>query len=163
MDDDLNTAVTIAAAGDGGPAWVQYEFAQPFKARAIYPRRPRRHTGRPRAGQRRWHELPHAGGPCPGPQLYRAGTVRTFAFPETTARFYRVEMTGAPLTPAATMNQGPTVPAREYTLTEAVLHSGARVHRWEDKAGFSFLFDTNPCPRRRSLPPRRSRAPTSSI
>src|SRR6266496_237515 len=34
-DDDLNTALTIAAPPDGGPAWVQYEFAQPFKARAI--------------------------------------------------------------------------------------------------------------------------------
>ena len=34
-DDDLNTALTIAAPTDGGPAWVQYEFAQPFTARAI--------------------------------------------------------------------------------------------------------------------------------
>jgi len=35
LDDDLNTAVTIAAPAGGGPAWLQYEFAQPFQARAI--------------------------------------------------------------------------------------------------------------------------------
>src|SRR6185295_9843452 len=31
-DDDLNTALTIVAPSNGGAAWVQYEFAQPFKA-----------------------------------------------------------------------------------------------------------------------------------
>jgi hypothetical protein len=35
LDDDLNTAVTIPAPAGGGPAWLQYEFAQPFQARAI--------------------------------------------------------------------------------------------------------------------------------
>jgi hypothetical protein len=34
-DDDLNTALTIDAPTDGRPAWVQYEFAQPFLVRAI--------------------------------------------------------------------------------------------------------------------------------
>jgi len=31
-------------------------------------------------------------------------------------------------------------------LTEAILHSGARVHRWEEKAGFSFLFEYESVP-----------------
>jgi hypothetical protein len=35
MDDDLNSAVTISAPENGGPAWVQYEFARPFNARAM--------------------------------------------------------------------------------------------------------------------------------
>jgi hypothetical protein len=35
MDDSLNTAVNIAAPKDGGPAWLQYEFDQPFTARAL--------------------------------------------------------------------------------------------------------------------------------
>ena len=82
----------------------------------------------------------------PGPQLYRGGLARTFAFAETTAKFYRIELTGAPLTPAAVMNQSPSSPAREYTLLEAVLHSGARVHRWQEKAGFSFLFEYESVP-----------------
>ena len=76
----------------------------------------------------------------PGTQLYRQGMVRTFAFEPTTARSYRIEMTGAPLGPAQTMSQAPAQPAAQYVLSEAVLHGGARVQRWEEKAGFSFLF-----------------------
>ncbi len=44
------------------------------------------------------------------------------------------------------MAGGPVVPAREYTLTEAVLHSGGRVDRWEDKAAFSLLFEYETVP-----------------
>ncbi|SPE37413.1 Glycoside hydrolase family 2 sugar binding (fragment) [Candidatus Sulfopaludibacter sp. SbA6] len=145
LDDDLNTGVAIAAPEGGGPAWLQYEFAQPFKARAIsLAGRGGIPVGRVLASDdganfRTLVEMP-------GPQAYRAGTVRTYAFPETAAKFYRVEMTAAPLTPAANMNQGPIVPAREFTLTEAVLDSGARVHRWEDKAAFSFLFEYESIP-----------------
>ncbi|HEX6626002.1 MAG TPA: glycosyl hydrolase, partial [Pyrinomonadaceae bacterium] len=82
----------------------------------------------------------------PGAQLYRGGVARTFAFPETAARLYRIEMTGAPLRPAEVMSQAQTQPAREYTLSEAALHAGARVHRWEEKAGFSFLFEYESVP-----------------
>jgi len=153
-DDDLNTALTIAAAPDGGPAWVQYEFAQPFKARAI--------SIAGRGGIPVGRILASDNGvdfrtlvTMPGPQLYRGGVARTFAFAETTAKFYRIELTGAPLSPAMVMNQSLSSPAREYTLMEAVLHSGARVHRWEEKAGFSFLFEYESVP----TPP----TPSSSI
>ena len=144
-DDDLNTGVTITAPEGGGPAWLQYEFPQPFRARAIsLAGRGGIPVGRVLASDdgsnfRTLVEMP-------GPQAYRAGTVRTYAFPETSAKFYRVEITDAPLTPAANMNQGPIVPLREYTLTEAVLQGGARVHRWEDKAAFSFLFEYESVP-----------------
>ena len=143
-DDDLNTALTVAAHGDGpndgGSAWVQYEFAQPFLARAI--------SIAGRGGIPVGRILASDNGvdfrtlvTMPGPQLYRGGLCRTFAFVETTAKFYRIEFTGAPLSPAAVMNQTASAPAKAYTLMEAVLHSGARVHRWEEKAGFSFLFE----------------------
>jgi hypothetical protein len=137
QDDD----VTIAAPEGGGPAWLQYEFARPFKARAISLAGTNRGipVGRVLASDDGVNFRTLVS--MPGPQAYRAGTVRTFAFPETSARFYRVEMTAAPLTPAANMNQGPIVPAREFTLTEAMLHSAARVHRWEDKAAYSLLFE----------------------
>jgi len=146
LDDDLNTGVTIAAPADGGPAWLQYEFARPFQARAISLAGTNRGipVGRVLASGDGSHFRTLVS--MPGPQAYRAGTVRTFSFPETTARFFRVEMTAAPLTPSANMNQGPIVPAREFTLTEAVLHSGARVHRWEDKAAYSFLFEYESVP-----------------
>jgi hypothetical protein len=145
LDDDLNTALTIAAPQGGGPAWVQFEFASPFKARAI--------SLAGRGGIPVGRVLVSDDGgdfrtlvTLPGAQLYRGGLARTFAFPETTARFYRVEMTGAPLRPAEVMNQAQTQSASEYTLMEVVLHAGARIHRWEEKAGFSFLFEYESVP-----------------
>ncbi len=145
LDDDLNTALTIPAPQEGGPAWVQFEFASRLRARAI--------SLAGRGGIPVGRVLVSDDGrdfrtlvTLPGAQLYRGGVARTFAFPETTARFYRVEMTGAPLRPAEVMSQAQTQPSREYTLMELVLHVGARVHRWEEKAGFSFLFEYESVP-----------------
>jgi hypothetical protein len=145
LDDDLNTAVTIKAPEGGGPAWLQYEFPQPFAARAI--------TIGGRGGIPFGRVMASDDGVAfrtlatlPGAQLYRGGAVRTFAFPQTTARFFRIELTGAPFTPATVMSQAPSQPAPQYVLTEAVLHSGARVNRWEEKAGFSFLFEYESVP-----------------
>jgi hypothetical protein len=140
MDDDLNSAVTINGPAGGGAAWVQYEFDEPFKARSVTIAGPGRGIpiGRIAASNdgvnfRSLVELP-------GAEQYRAGTVRTFALPETTARFYRVEMTGIPLDPAAVMRQGPTQTAPSYALSEFILYSAARVNRWEEKAGFNFFY-----------------------
>jgi len=44
------------------------------------------------------------------------------------------------------MSQEPSKPTGEYVLRETILHSGARVHRWEEKAGFSFLFEYESVP-----------------
>jgi hypothetical protein len=144
LDDQLNTQLTISGPKDGGPAWVQFDFPTPFTARAItiggrggsangIP------VGRVLASDdgRAFRTLVT----LPGTQLYRQGMVRTFAFAPTTAKIYRIEMTGAPLGPAQTMSQAPSQPAAQYVLSEAILHGGARVQRWEEKAGFSFLFD----------------------
>jgi hypothetical protein len=57
-----------------------------------------------------------------------------------------LELIAAALSPAAVMSGGPLQAAKEYNLAEAALYSGARVHRWEDKAGFSFLFEYESCP-----------------
>ncbi|MDR2673322.1 MAG: hypothetical protein LBC18_00230 [Opitutaceae bacterium] len=145
LDDDLNSTLAIDAPAGGGPAWVQYEFPEKITARAItlggrggsangIP------VGRVLAGDdgAAFRTLVT----LPGAQLYRQGMVRTYAFEQpVTARFFRIEMTGAPIGPAATMSQQPSPPAARYVLSEAVLHAGARVHRWEEKAGFSFLFE----------------------
>jgi hypothetical protein len=152
LDDQLGTLLTIPAPKDGGAAWVQFEFPQPFTVRALtiggrggsangIP------VGRVVASDdaRTWRTLVT----LPGAQLYRQGMVRTFAFDApVTAKLFRIEMTGAPLGPAQTMSQAPTAPAAQYVLSEAILHGGARVQRWEEKAGFSFLFeyDTVPTP-----------------
>jgi hypothetical protein len=149
LDDKLATLLTLAAPADGSAAWIQYEYPQPFTARAItlggkggsangIP------VGRVLASDDgvRFRTLVT----LPGAQLYRQGMVRTFSFPPVTAKYFRIEMTGAPLGPAATMSQTPSAPAKEYVLSEAVLHRGARVNRWEEKAGFSFLFEYGSVP-----------------
>ncbi len=145
LDDDLNSMVTIRPTEENGFVWVQFEFEQPFIARAI--------TISGRSGIPVGRVLASDDGKdfrtlvtLPGAQLYRQGRVRTFAFCETTAKFYRIELTGAALRPAETMSQEPSKPAGEYVLREAILHSGARVHRWEEKAGFSFLFEYKSVP-----------------
>ncbi|HEX2853394.1 MAG TPA: glycosyl hydrolase [Opitutaceae bacterium] len=149
LDDQLNTLLTIPAPAGGGAAWVQYEFSEPFPARAI--------TLGGQGGSGRGipvgRVLASDDGKTfrtlvtlPGTQLYRQGMVRTYAFAPTSAKFYRIELTGAPVGPAPTMSQAPAVPAQQYILSEAVLHRGARVQRWEEKAGFSFLFEYDSVP-----------------
>jgi hypothetical protein len=145
LDDDLNSAVTVPVPDSGASAKLLFEFGKPFMARAI--------TIAGRSGIPVGSVSASDDGTSfrtlvtlPGAQLYRQGRVRTFAFPETTAKFYRIELTGAPLGPAETMSQAPAKPAREYVLTEAILHSDPRVHRWEEKAGFSFLFEYESVP-----------------
>ncbi len=145
LDGNARSGMTVTAPAAGQAAWVQFEFAQPFSARAI--------TLSARAGGRTGVPVGRvlAGDSAgdlrtlvslPGAQLYRQGSVRTFAFSRTTARIWRIEMSAAPLDPGLTMSQGPPRQVDSFLLTEATLHSGARVHHWEEKAGFSqFLFE----------------------
>jgi hypothetical protein len=145
LDDDLNSAVTIPAPESSDSAQVLFKFNEPFTARAItIAGRNGIPVGRVSVSDdgTNFRTLVT----LPGTQLYRQGRVRTFAFPEATAKFYRIELTGAPLGPAETMSQAPAKPAREYVLTETILHSDPRVHRWEEKAGFSFLFEYESVP-----------------
>lgn len=140
LDNNLNTGLTVAAPKDGSAAWLQLEFAQPFTARAFtlgshggIP------VGRILASSDGSHFRTIA--TMPGPQGYHGAPVRTFAFPAVTARFYRVEFSGAPLKPAAVVEGGPVLPSAEYVVTEAMLYSDARVNRWEDKGAFGSLMD----------------------
>ncbi len=149
LDDELNTLLAVPAPKEGGVAWVQYDYGAPFTARAIT----LGGKGGSANGIPVGRVLASDDGEefrtlvtLPGTQLYRQGMVRTFSFPPVTARYYRIELTGAPLGPAATMSQAPAQPATQYVLSEAVLHGGARVHRWEEKAGFSFLFEYESVP-----------------
>lgn len=145
FDDDWNSAATIRPSAEGAAAWLQIEFAQPFCARAVTIAGPAGiPVGRVLAGDDVEHLRTLV--TLPGAQLYRQGRIRTFALPETTAKIYRIEMTAAPLGPGPTMSQEPTPPAKQYSLTEVRLHGGARVHRWEDKAGFSHLFEYETVP-----------------
>ncbi len=140
LDDSLNTSVNIAAPKDGGPAWLQYEFDQPYTARALsLGSRSRIPVGRVLAGDDGVHFETIA--VLPGPQGYHGAAIRTFAFPAVTAKFFRIEIDGAGLLPAAVIHGGTAIPAPQYTLTEAIFYSDARVNRWEDKGAFGSLMD----------------------
>jgi hypothetical protein len=140
LDDSLNTGITIDAPKDGSPAWLQYEFEKPFTARAfslgVHGRIP---VGKLLASDdgRSFRTIVT----LPGPQGYHGALIRTYAFPAATARFFRIELDAAGLTPAAVIHGGPLVAAKSYNLTEAILYSDARVNRWEDKGAFGSLMD----------------------
>jgi alpha-L-rhamnosidase len=141
MDDNLQTTATIAAPQNGGPAWVQYEFAQPIKARAVTLIAPGR--GVPYGHIQVSDDGVHFRSivELPGAEQYRAGIVKTYAFPETSAKFIRAEFTDAASQPADVINQTEPHPAGQYPISEFIVHTGARVDRWEEKAGFNFLYD----------------------
>ena len=146
LDDDLNTAFTIKPPADSAPAWIQLAFAVPVTVRALSlaSRGNGVPFGRVLAGDDDAHLRPIL--TLPGAQQYRPSSVRTYTVPETRARVIRLELTGAPPSPAEVMSQAPPKPAREYLITEFVPHSGGRVHRWEEKAGFNFLFEYESSP-----------------
>ena len=145
FDGKYNSTVTIQADTTSGIAWIQYEFQKPFTAQAFtisggngIP------TGKLLASNdgKNFTTLVS----LPGAQLYRQGWVRTFSITETSAKYFRIELTGAPLNPAETMEQNSNKKAKEYVLREAVLHSNAKINRWEEKAGFRLLFEYESVP-----------------
>ena len=136
LDNSLNTSVNIVAPKDGTPAWLQYEFDKPFTARALsLGSRSRIPVGRILASDNGVTFRTIA--VTPGPQGYHGAAIRTFAFPAVTAKFFRIELDGAGLLPAAVIHGGASIPAPQYTLTEAIFYSDARVNRWEDKGAFN--------------------------
>ena len=140
LDDSLNTSVNLVAPRDGSPAWLQYEFDQPFTARALsLGCRSRIPVGRVLASDDGEHFRTIV--VMPGPQGYHGAAIRTFAFAAVTAKFFRIEIDGAGLLPAAVIHGGTAIPAKQYTLSEAIFYSDARVNRWEDKGAFGSLMD----------------------
>ncbi|HEY4381364.1 MAG TPA: glycosyl hydrolase [Acidobacteriaceae bacterium] len=150
MDDSLGTAVTVAQPKEG-PAWLQYEFAQPFTARALsLGSRGRIPIGRILASDdgAKWQTVEAT----PGPQGYHGASIRTFGFPAVTAKFFRVEFDRQGLSPAEVVHgeDDTPPPARGggfaagpagYGISEAIFFSDARVNRWEDKGAFGSLMD----------------------
>ena len=144
LDDDLNTSLTVQPSAGGAPAWIQLVFAEPITVRAlsIASRSGGIPFGRVLASESADAAKLRTILTLPGAQQYRPSSVRTYDVPETRARVLRLELTGAAPSPAEVMAQtSRPQPAREYVLTEFVPHTAGRVHRWEEKAGFNFLFE----------------------
>jgi len=142
-DGDLVKATDLPMASQGQQAWIQFEFSPPQTIRAL--------------------TLAMLGGGVrlAGPRLeasddgttYREIAVvpgdgaaqHTISFPDSTARFFRVSFrTPAPPPPVVSdlteSSKPPGIPTT-HRITELVLHSGARVNRFEEKAGFATVPD----------------------
>jgi hypothetical protein len=136
-DGDLVKATTLPAAPVGQKAWIQLEFARPQAVQGLA-----LVAGGGRGGR--------GGGVAPaievgddGQQFREVATIptgggpqHTIAFPPVTARFFRIAFTTAQ-PPAAGRGGAPA----GYQIAELVLYSGARVHRFEEKAAFAAVND----------------------
>ena len=153
VDGDLNKTVALPYPEDGKPAWIQFEFAQPFRARAFsialyggggpggaFP------SGEVQASKNGTNFSTLV--TLPGP-AHRAAPLRTFSLPETSARFYRVLLV-PPHPPARREGNIPSrrlpTPPQEFRIAAMEFHSGAHVHRWEEKAGFGTMFEYESAP-----------------
>ncbi len=144
MDDVFGTGAKITAGADGA-AWVQYEFPRPIKARAVtliaYGSVPFGAIEVSDDGTdfRSIVELP-------GAVQYRPGGLKTYAFGETASRFFRVRLTGAGPSSRNSIYQSAPARADAYSLNEFIVHTGARVDRWEEKAGFNLFYEYEVAP-----------------
>jgi hypothetical protein len=156
-DGDLVKTNSLPMAALGQQAWIQFEFEKPQAIHAV--------TLKMGGAKNPFAES--MGGAPPGPDLEASDDGQSFrkvvtvpgdgaeentiAFPEVSARFFRVSFTTLPQAKnpfadmAADMGapgalSAPPPPA-EHQIAELVLHSGARVSRFEEKAAFATLPD----------------------
>jgi len=139
-DDNLLTGISIKATGPSQTAWLQLSYDHPILARSITIAGSKGIPfGRVMAGNDSNHLYTLT--TIPGKSGYRGGNIRTYTFPETRARYFRIELTNDPARPGEVISQVTTAVDSVYTLSEVQLHADGRVNRWEDKAGFNFLFE----------------------
>jgi hypothetical protein len=143
IDDDLNSSLVIKSGKDKTNVWIQYNYAKPITLRSLtMANRAGIPIGKLLAGNS--SEEMKTIAVLPGAQLYRSGKVMTITFPETTAKHFRLEFTGAPMKPGEVMAETDTRPDSLYTFGAIKFHSAAKINRWEDKAGFYHLFNYEP-------------------
>ncbi|HZY74150.1 MAG TPA: glycosyl hydrolase [Edaphobacter sp.] len=153
-DDDLNHSIAFPAAAPGEKSWVQFEFAKPQSIQAVTfamggPGNPLAQF-QPETGKGPVLEKSDDGVTFQEVvRLPTAGAVQhTMSFPAATARFFRLSFLEPP--PAKPQPGDidlselgiklPTGPPM-HRIAELVLHTGARVNRFEEKAAFATLPD----------------------
>ncbi len=151
FDDDLTTKVTLTMPKSASHSWIQFEFEQPFQARSLSLATAITGTFGSKDMTTGVVEVSDDGKnfktiqALPGPQHdIRALPVRTYSFPEVTAKYFRITFTGGSgiTTVGDFGSAGYFGPApSSFHVTEAKFFSDARVHRWEDKAHFAPMFE----------------------
>jgi hypothetical protein len=162
-DGDLVKTTQLPKAAAGQQAWIQYEFPSPQAVRAVTlvindplasmanmfgaaPSIADVEASDDGQSFRKLADIPADG-----------GVEHTMAFPATVAKFFRVAFVSKP--PAAFGNSEFDVdnafgdmsamkPDPNFEISELVLHPGARISRFEEKAAFANLpsFDPYPTP-----------------
>jgi hypothetical protein len=150
-DGDLAKSRSLNSAAPGEKAWIQFEFAQPQTIRAVSLA-----TGKATS------QFETFMGVAAGTQELEAGddgrqfrtiaTIpgtgageNTISFPPATARFFRVTFIAPPPRgiqfDSAFVDSAPQPAIPECKISELVLHTAARVNRFEDKAAYAALPD----------------------
>jgi hypothetical protein len=164
----LSTSTNVGVAPGTTTAWVQVEFARPFQAEAVT-------VGAHLLGG--FNPVPAAGqvlasddgksfralATLPG-AVHRPAPMLTYAFPATTARFFRIEF--RPMAKdiydiSAGLNAvlGNTKPPTEFAVSEIDVLSGPRVNRWEDQAAFGLMYEYQSVP----TPPTAGAVPLDQV
>ena len=162
-DGDLNTPVKLPIAPVGQASWIQFEFPQPQTIQAVSLTTP---PGNSFATGPSAEATPVLEASDDGSSFHPVAelkalihgfapngnvTENTVAFPPVTARYFRVSWT-TPQPPPSPQDDAPSFfaskPSTDYKINELVLHSDARVHHFEEKAGFSTApnLDNEPTP-----------------
>jgi len=149
-DGDLAKTVSLPAAkGMGEKAWIQYEFARPETIRALTIVAGTKGPGEdflpPGGDSGKALEASDDG------QSFRVvadiprggATEHTISFAPVTARYFRVtfKTMAPPRSPFAGFGAPSAPPPKTHEIAELVLYPGARVNRFEEKAGFEILPD----------------------
>jgi hypothetical protein len=145
-DGDYSKTFALPLPEGGKPAWVRFDFAQPFRAQAFsiamapgagfFGATPPRGQLQSSADGTTWTTL----ATLPGPEPPFGGfPIRTYAFPETAAKSYRVLMEAPEPNPILLSFGMP--PVKQLDIAELEIHSSPRVAEWEDKASFATVLD----------------------
>ena len=149
-DGDLVKTVALPMAKEiGDKAWIQYEFAEPATIRALTIVEGKKGPGDaflpPGGDSGKALEASDDG------QTYRVvidvpkggSTEHTIAFAPVTAKYFRVtfKTQAVPPNPFADLGMPTTPPPTDHLIAELVLHPGARVNRFEEKAAFNPMPD----------------------
>ena len=146
-DGDLSRTISLAVPDGAKETWIQFEFAEPYRAQAFtFAGAPALQcVGAPPIPLGRletsddgttWTTLVTLPGDEPTSAMF---PVRTYAFPRTTARFWRVVMQPHPPSGFGAMLGVP--PAKGIAVSELELSAAPRVNRWQEKAQYGILDD----------------------
>jgi len=145
-DGDVSKNVALPYEKEGKASWVQFEFAEPFRAQAFTicagvasafggPSIPNGEVQVSPDGQN-WKTLVALPGPG---HAFSGFPLRTFSFPPVSAKYYRVSLVPGPPNRFAAMIGLP--PAREFLLSEIEFHAAPQVNRWQEKAAYSNMLE----------------------